>query len=119
MAAILQTKGPIVTPTVAKFNWKFLHMMSTRQFLKAAADLESLRLGRLVNLSQVAQKPSMVFLKIPPDDIMMELQMDSNADLCSIEIYTKQFHKPVSKSVSLNLRSRLVSTGLVPEKLLK
>ncbi len=35
MSAILQTKGPAVIPQVIKNVWKFLHMMTTDQFVRA------------------------------------------------------------------------------------
>ena len=117
MAAILQTKGPIVTPALTKHSWKFLYMMSSKQFLKAAQDLAEINLGQLMDL-HFRSKHAMVFVKKPPLEIACELE--KHPDLCSNEYYVQRYNMPSSKSlqcISLNVRQHVALLGLAPAHL--
>ena len=115
MAAILQTKGPIVTPAVTKHSWKFLYMMSTKQFMKAAEDLQAINLGQLLTL----KTNSVVFVKRLPMEIGTDLM--AHPDLCSLDYYSERYNMPSTKSlqcISLNVRQQVASLGLAPAHLL-
>ena len=118
MAAILQTRGPVVAHNVVVWNWKFLKMLSSKQFIAAANDLHAAGLGTLVNIqTSGGGRSSMIFLKKAPDeiaDILME-----NSDLCSLDHYVARYNLPVSKSISLGVRHRLAQMGVISAKLLK
>ena len=113
MAAILQTKGPVVTPKVVRNVWRFLHMMTTPQFEKASKELEALNLGTLVNL-RLRSRASFVFIKKSPSEVMPILA--SNEDLCSLEFYASRYNQSVSKSVPLGVRHELVQQHLILAK---
>ena len=117
--AILQTAGPVSTCESVRYNWKFLRYVTVKQFNSAAVDLESAHLGHLVSigsLSNCSPNPKMVFVKRPPCDVMGILQ--GNPGLCEADIYSMRFQKPSPKSISLNVRKKLVAMGLVSESIL-
>ena len=114
MAAILQTRGPVVTPQVVKNVWKFLHMMRNDQFIKAAKELEKLNLGMLVNTAVKRGRMSIVFVKKSPVETRAILEM--NWDLCPISYYESRYNQPVSKSVPLSMRAYLVKEGVIASK---
>ena len=119
MTAILQTKGPIVTPTVTKHSWRFLSMMSTKQFLRAAEELQRLDLGSLVSLGGVTKKGPTVFIKKPPAEI--ESALLAHPDLCALEYYAHRYNMHITKSlqcISLHVRHSVAKMGLAPAKLL-
>ena len=117
MAAILQTKGPVVTPVVVKNVWKFLHMMTTIQFEKAAKDLQALNLGTFVIMKGKRGSPSSVLVKRSPAEVGTVLAM--NGDLCTLDYYESRYSESVSKSVTLNVRSQLANMGLIAAKQLR
>ncbi len=120
MAAILQTKGPVITPAIVKHTWKFLYMMTTKMYVKAAEELQALNLGTLIPVrGTTVGHPSQVFIKKKPEEVMDVLQM--NPDLCEVEYYARRYNQPISKStqgISLAVRHKLASMGVVPQKLL-
>ena len=118
MAAILQTKGPVVTPRGVKSSWKFLCMMTTTQFEKAAKELEGLNLGTFVVLKVKGRgNKSPVFVKRSPAEVGTVLEI--NEDLCTLSYYESRYSESVSKTVTLNVRAQLASLGLVAAKQLR
>ena len=117
MAAILQIKGPVVTPQVVKNNWKFLHMMTSTQFEKAAKELEALTVGTIVMIKGKRGKTLPVFVKRSPAEVGTVLAI--NEDLCTLGYYELRYNQSVSKSVTLNVRAQLASLGLVAAKQLR
>ena len=107
MAAVLQTAGPVTIHRVLARNWKFLNMLTAKQYLMAATELEGMGLGCVVAL-----KGSQVFIKKPPGEVEHILAM--NSDLCDFEYYKFRFWKPVSKYVSQMMQDNLVAMGAVP-----
>ena len=116
MAAILQTRGPVVEHKVVVWNFKFLKMMTAKQFVAAATELHEANLGQMMSV-KCGGRPYMVFIKRPPEEIQDALLM--NQDLCQVDYYATRYRLPVSKSVSFALRASLVQSGVVPAKLLK
>ena len=117
MAAILQIKGPVVTPQVPKSSWRFLNMMKTDQFEKAARELETLNLGTLVNLKPSGMRGMVVFVKKPPQEVIAALR--ENEDLCPLDYYEQRYYAPVSKIVKLRVRSELLQMGILSAKQLQ
>ena len=117
MAAILQTKGPLVTPRVVKNVWKFLNMMTTTQFEKAAKELRNLNLGTLVTLKGNRGRMTHVFVKRSPTEVGAVLAM--NEDLCTLSYFESRYSESVSKTVTLNVRAQLVHMGLIAAKQLR
>ena len=117
MSAILQTRGPVVEHKVVAWTWKFLKMLTVKQFLTAANELQESNLGHVVTVPHNGGRTSTVFIKQPLDEIRDALAI--NIDLCPLDYYDTRYKLPVSKSVSLQLRASLVQNGLVPAKLLK
>ena len=117
MAAILQTKGPVVTPRVVKNVWKFLNMMTTTQFEKAAKELQNLNLGTLVVIKGKCGSPSSAFVKRSPAEVYTVLAM--NEDLCTLSYYESRYSESVSKTVTLNVRAQLANMGLIAAKQLR
>ena len=115
MNALLEIKGPIVTPQVVKSNCTFLHMMTTGQFMNAAQELHDLGLGTLISVKTAGQ-PSKVFVKNAPEVVQVILK--ANPDLCNGEYYAVRYHQPVSKSINLGVRFRVAQMGLLPKKIL-
>ena len=116
MAAILQSLGPVATHKVVARNWKFLRMLTVKQYLMAAQDLESANLGSLVAVETSKGRVSHVFIKKLPSEIQPFLA--ANPDLCTLEYFEARFNKPVSKSVSLIERHHIARLGLVPASLM-
>ena len=119
MAAILQSRGPIVTPAATKHNWNFLHMMSTKQFIKAGGALQDLRLGNLVSVKTRGGKHASVFVKKAPADVALDLS--EHPDLCSLEYYEMRYNTQIAKSladISLMIRQHFAEAGQVPAHLL-
>ena len=117
MNALLEIKGPIVTPAVVKSNCTFLHMMTTGQFMKAAQELHDLGLGTLVSVKTAKTgQPSKVFVKKAPEDV--QVLLEANPDLCNGEYYAVRYNQPVSKSINLGVRFRVAEMGLLPKKIL-
>lgn len=108
MAAILQTTGPVTLHRVLARNWKFLNMLTVKQYLTAASSLEGLGLGSLT-----MQKGSHVFLKKSPEESQAILEV--NPDLCNPEYYKVRFFQPVSKYVPQDMQDSLVQYSLVPQ----
>ena len=111
MAAILQTAGKIVKHKMLVSNWKFLNMLTAKQFLTAASDLQEIGLGSLASLQTVG-RPTIVFIKKVPSEA--EEVLDSNPDLCTVRYYATRFSMPNSKYISVTLQDKLVASGLVP-----
>ena len=82
-------------------------MLTAKQYLAAANDLQDLDLGSVVSL-----KGSQVFIKKPPREIQAILA--GNPDLCDQEYYAMRFWQPVSKYVPQNMQDNLVNMGVVP-----
>ena len=114
MAAILQTKGPVVTPKVVKNSWKFLNMLTTIQFEKAAKELQTLNLGTLVTLKGKRGRMTFVFVKRSPAEVGTVLGM--NEDLCTLSYYESRYSESVSKTVTLHVRAQLANMGLISSK---
>ena len=117
MAAILQTKGPVVTPRVVKSVWTFLNMMTSIQFEKAAKELQTLNLGTLVMMKGKRGKTTPVFVKRSPAEVGTVLVM--NEDLCTLSYYESRYSGSVSKTVTLNVRAELANMGLIAAKQLR
>ena len=118
MAAILQTNGPVVTPKVVKNNWKFLRMLTTIQFEKAAKELQALNLGTIhVLIIGKLGKTMLVFVKRLPAEVGAVLAM--NEDLCTLSYYESRYSESVSKTVTLNVRAQLANMGLIAALQLK
>lgn len=119
MSAILQTRGPIVTPAVVKSNCNSLHMMTTSEFLKAAQDLHNMGLGTLASIGTKVGRggtPATVYVKKPLEDI--EQVLEANPDLCGVEYYATRYNLSASKAIGLGTRFRVAEMGLVSQKLL-
>ena len=116
MAAVLQCKGPVVTHRVVTNVWRFLHMMTTNQFVKACEELQTLGLGQIVSIKYGATgRQTVVFVKKQPDDTS-RFTLNQNSDLCTVDYYEMWYKESVSKSVPLNARSELVRMGMVAAK---
>ncbi len=109
MAAILQTTGPISTHRVVRLSWKFLRMVSVKQFEAASQELEKLGMGILMTC-QGSGKLS-VFIKKLPSEIGAFLM--ENQDLCPLEYYTSRFFQPSSKMIKDRVKNQLVADGVV------
>ena len=107
---ILQTAGPVSTSEALRRNWKFCRCVTVKQFQAAAAELEAARLGYL----KTVHKSRLVFIKKPPAEVMEILR--ENPSLCSPEVYESRYNMPAPKSIEWNIRSSLVSMGLVAQK---
>ena len=117
MAAILQTAGPVSTCQALRWNWKFLSSATVQQFRAASMELEAANLGQLVTLPSKARKEGsgvLVFVKKAPIDAALHLLQFP--DLCSVAMYETRYERPSSKSITWNIRSQLVSMGLVSQK---
>ena len=110
MKAILQTAGPVSTHQTVKQNWRFLRMLSVKQFLSACNDLQALNMGTLVSLQQGKRK---IFVKRPPDEV--QEMLDMNPFLSTLEVYEYRFNRPSPKCISLEVQAALVSMGYVVE----
>lgn len=111
MAAVLQSAGKVVKHKMLVSNWKFLNMLTSKQFVTAASDLQEIGLGSLITLP-TSSRPSQVFIKKLPQEVAPVLE--ENPDLCTVEYYAVRFNLPTSKYVTQQMREKLVSMGLVP-----
>ena len=116
MSAILNIVGPVVAHRTVARNFKFLSMLTVKQFMMAATQLEDMQLGYLVDVSGQG-RASHVFIKKSPDEAQLVLETDP--ELCAPDRYRSQYNKPISKSISISQRQKLLKMGLVPEKYLK
>ena len=116
MAAVLQCKGPVVTHRVVSNVWRFLHMMTTNQFVKACEELQTLGLGQIVSVKNAPSRRQLaVFVKKQLDDAS-RLTLNQNSDFCTVDYYEMRYKESVSKSIPLNARSELVRMGAVAAK---
>ena len=113
MAAILQTVGPVSTTIAIRANWKFLKCTTAQQFSSAANELEKIGFGQVVSLSGTSRSQQ-VFVKKHPGEAQAVLE--ANPDLCSPDVYATRFNRQASKTISWNVRSKLVQMGLVSQK---
>ncbi len=112
MAAILQSVGPVTGHRVIARNYKFLRLLTVKQFLMAANDLQAADMGMLVTIdSGKGHGRTQLFVKKPPEE--MEPYLDANPNLCSVEYYRERYYKPVSKSITLIERHYLSKMGAV------
>ena len=114
MAAILQTVGPVSTTIAIRANWKFLKCATAQQFSAAAVELEKIGFGQVVSLSGKSNRSQQVFVKKHPSEA--QIVLESNPDLCSPDVYATRFHRQATKTISWNVRAKLVSMGLVSQK---
>lgn len=87
-----------------------MHLVSSKQFVEAAEELEKCNLGQLLKMSMGSRMLN-IFIKKPPSDI--EAILRSNPHLCIFEIYAARYRKPPSKAIGLQLRAKLVALKLV------
>lgn len=109
MAGILQTTGPVSTHRVVRLSWKFLRLLTSKQFQTICQELEKLDLGTVVFMHRRSSQA--VFVKRLPDDARVVLQ--ANPDLCSVEHYTARYYEPASKMLSQSVKEELVAQGHV------
>ncbi|XP_072015233.1 uncharacterized protein [Amphiura filiformis] len=107
MAAILQTKGPIVTHQAVRGSWRFLRHLASRPYLAAAVQLQNLNFGSVVTVNT-----SQYFFKKRPMEIVDLLT--ANPDLCGVEFYNARFNMPTSSAITQNMRLKLIDLGHVP-----
>ncbi len=112
MSAILKTKGPAVTHRVVNCSYTFLRMLTAKQFMTVASELESIGLGTIVSLKS-AGRPTYLYLKHPPENVRGILE--ANPDLCSLGYYTSRYEMPISKIMSPSIREALRSMGLIEQ----
>ncbi|XP_072015216.1 uncharacterized protein [Amphiura filiformis] len=111
MKAILQTAGPVSTHQTVKQNWRFLRMLSVKQFLSACSELEMINMGNVVSLEHSKIK---IFVKRPPDE--MQYLLEANPFLSTTEIYAYRFNRPSPKCITLDIQAALVNMGCVAEE---
>ena len=116
MTAILNIVGPVVIHRTVARNFKFLSMLTAKQFSAAAEDLQKLNLGVLVSV-QVKGHSTDYFIKRSPEEVRPILEADP--ELCLPERFEAQYKRPISKSISLAARAQLAELGLVHESLMK
>ena len=114
MSAILNIVGPVVAHRTVARNFKFLSMLTVKQFMMAATQLEDMKLGYLID---VMGRTSQVFIKASPDEAQPIL--DADPELCTPVRYRCQYSKPISKSITVTERRQLLNLGLVPEEYFK
>ncbi len=111
MKAILQTAGPVSTHQTVKQNWRFLRMLSVKQFLSACYELETINMGNVVSFEHSRIK---IFVKRPPDEV--QAMLEANTFLSTPEIYAQRFNRPSPKCITLDLQAALVNMGCVAEE---
>ncbi len=120
MSAILQTTGPVATHfTVLTASPNFIlgsTYITKEQFVAAASALQDLNLGSLVTVRHIHGRPSMNFVKKPPDEIKEQLELEANADLCSPSLYEEKFKAATPACVPQGTRDKLISLGLVSKE---
>ncbi len=110
MAAILQTTGPVSTHRACNTNWKFLRMLSMKQYLSACQELQKHELGQLVAVGN-----KQVFIKAHPSAV--EEGLNKNSDVCTVEYYTLRYNMQPPSVISPTLKENLVTMGFVsPEQ---
>ena len=107
MAAILQTKGPIITHQAVRGSWRFLRHLASKPYVSAAMQLQKLNFGAVVNVGT-----SQYFKKKRPDEVSSLLL--AHPDLCTLEYYDARFHMPTSSYITPNMRLKLIDFGIVP-----
>ena len=106
MAGILLSKGPISTTSGIQRNGpRYLRHISQKQFAKAAKQLTEMNLGSIV------QKGSLVFVKKPPDEA--QVLQEQLADLCDMELYTRNYFEPTPAVITQKQREKLVALGFL------
>ena len=117
-AAILQAPGAVTTFAVVICNNRFLRKkefkFSVAHFVDAATTLQEMGLGSVVGAGKSGGLK--VFIKKPVSEVKDILI--ANPGLCSPEYYEKRYKHPLSKTVSLSVRSQLAEAKLVPKQLL-
>ena len=113
MGAILSTTGPVTTLAMLTSNWRFLRLLTCKQFQAQANQLQTMGLGVFVSI-QNHSRISHVFVKNPPEIAMpiLELHPDLNTDP---GFYAQRYAQPLSKTIKLNVRSKLVAMGMLQE----
>ncbi len=116
-AAILQAPGAVTTFAVV-CNYRFLRKRDFKfraaHFVDAANTLQEMGLGTVVGAGKTGGVK--VFIKNPVSEVIDILK--ANPGLCSPEYYEKRYKHPLSKAVSLSIRSQLAEAKLVPKRLL-
>ena len=110
MKAILETTGPVTTALSLKAVKRSMHLVSSKQFVEAAEELEKCNCGQLLKMS-MGSRVLNIFIKRPPPDI--ESILRSNPHLGIFEIYAARYGKAPSKAIGLQLRAKLVALKLV------
>ena len=113
MAAVLQTAGPVSTQPMLTSNWKFLHLLTVKQFNSAAGDLQTLGLGAFVAI-QNGTRAAHVFVKKEPS-LVREILQEHPELRTDPDYYEQRYCMPASKKIKLNLRAKLVSMKLLTE----
>ena len=113
MAAILQTAGKAVKHKMLVSNWTFLNMLTAKQFLTAAHDLQAVGLGTVMSMS-TAGRPTRLFIKKHPREAASALE--ANLDLCEPAYYAVRFNMRTSKYITQLQREKLVDMGMVPHQ---
>ena len=113
MKAILETTGPVAIPKSVKAVKMSLNILTTKQFLEAAEELEKKNFGKLLKIS-MGSRVLNIFIKKPPAEI--EHVLRSNPEWCTFDVYAARYAKASSKAIGLQLRAKLVSMKLVSKK---
>lgn len=109
MAAILQTKGPVSNHKVLVCSWKFLRLLTAKQYQQSCQELEAVNIGAMVTIPNGCRS-SQLFFKKPPDEALPGLA--SLKDLCPADYYAERFYLPIAKAMGKGLRDRLATMGL-------
>ena len=112
MAAILQAPGPVSTHRAVNTGWRFLRMVTNKQFKDACTALQQINLGILVELPGRCS-PVFIFVKTRPENAAPFLQV--NFDLCTPEYYAQRYRKSVAKAVTPGIRDELMRRGLLSQ----
>ena len=115
MAALLQTAGPFSSHRAINTGWRFLRLVTIKQFKEAAMSLQQIGLGSMVQMTR-RNHPSVIFVKSSPSDAALVLP--SNMDLCTPEYYMMRYKQPITKSISRGVREKLVMMGLMTPEML-
>lgn len=114
MKAVLETAGPVATPQSLKSVKRSMHLVTTKQFMEAAEELEKNNFGKLIKIAMGSRgKPAVVFIKKPPSE--MEI-LRTNTEWCTFDVYAARYKKVASKTIGLQLRAKLVSMKLVSKQ---
>ena len=115
MRAVLRTTGPILTHIAVRRNGAPLfRQVSQEQFREVADLLQMAGLGRLVELRLGGGKPSVIYIKTPPDQVQQVLESDQFSGLCTTIDYAQRYHSPILSSIPSKMREELLAQGLVP-----